>query len=69
MKAKGKDFFPTLDLPKPAPLVTDAPRCQWPGCSAWALYGFREPGWANVRKPVERTFCAPHARQHEAGEP
>jgi len=49
---------PTIPLPfRPPP---DPPRCQAPGCQAWASYGFREPGIAALRKPVTVWVCSAH---------
>lgn len=52
------DMCKALD-PVAPPRVHDARRCESPGCTAWASFGFRRPGWEGLRERGA-AFCGAH---------
>jgi hypothetical protein len=49
-----KERQKSLELPQPDPVVS---RCDYPGCGAYALYGFGPPGF---RQSVMFWTCREH---------
>jgi hypothetical protein len=58
MSARGRDFFPQLDLAMNAPQHAEH-FCEAPGCDLPGSWGFRAPGFEGLRQPCH-WFCFTH---------
>jgi hypothetical protein len=66
-RAPSFDFGMPQERPQePRGRLPEDHRCQAPGCTAWASYGLREPGVAQMREPCV-WFCREHIQNFGTG--